>query len=296
MKPAGTTTLTIRCDAAATGTSSGTVSVVSDDSNKNPYSFAITCLVQPLVPDIDVRGNSISIAIGDLTPSAADGTDFGMTLVGTPVTHTFTIANTGTADLVLSNITIPGDFGFSAISTATITPGGTATLGLICPASAAGTRAGTVFIASNDPDESPYSFAITCLVQPLVPDIDVRGNGISITSGDVTPSAADGTDFGVTLVGTPVTHTFTIANTGTADLVLSNITIPGDFGFSAISTATITPGGTATLGLICPASAAGTHAGTVFIASNDPDESLHLRPHVCGHPVALASGGSAARP
>jgi hypothetical protein len=273
LKPAGTTTLTIRCDAATTGTPSGTVSIVNDDSSKNPYSFAITCLVQPLVPDIDVRGNGISIPSGDVTPRAADATDFGVTPLGIPVTHTFTIANTGTANVVLTDINIPGDYGFSSLSSSTVTPGGTETLGLICPATAAGTHTGTVTIRSNDPDENPYTFVITCLVQPLVPDIDVRGNGISIPSGDGTPSPADATDFGVTPVGSPVTHTFTIANTGAASLVLTDINIPGDYGFSSLSSSTVTPGGTETLGLICPATAAGTHAGTVTIRSNDPDEN-----------------------
>ena len=41
-------------------------------------------------PEIDVTGNSVSIADGDTTPSIADHTGFGTTTVGTPVTRAFT--------------------------------------------------------------------------------------------------------------------------------------------------------------------------------------------------------------
>ena len=55
---------------------------------------------------------------------------------------------------------------------------------------------------------------------PAAPEIDVQGLGTSIVSGDNTPSVADDTDFGSTVVGAPVTHTFTILNTGTANLTV----------------------------------------------------------------------------
>lgn len=56
----------------------------------------------------------------------------------------------------------------------------------------------------------------------LTPEIDMTGNGVSITSGDTTPSMADHTDFGSTVSdGGTVTRTFTIKNTGTVALNLT---------------------------------------------------------------------------
>ena len=48
-------------------------------------------------------------------------------------------------------------------------------------------------------------------IQAAVPEMNVRGNGVSIVDGDTTPSLTDNTDFGATVVsGGAVTHSFTI--------------------------------------------------------------------------------------
>ena len=53
--------------------------------------------------------------------------------------------------------------------------------------------------------------------------MDIQGNGQSIVDGDATPSPTDDTDFGTTNVsGLTVAHTFTIENTGTGDLNLTD--------------------------------------------------------------------------
>jgi hypothetical protein len=62
------------------------------------------------------------------------------------------------------------------------------------------------------------------------PEVTVLGNGISIAQGDATPSAADGTDFGlVAQGGTPISRTFTVHNGGTAALTLGAVTVPTGF-------------------------------------------------------------------
>lgn len=55
-----------------------------------------------------------------------------------------------------------------------------------------------------------------------LPEVDVQGNGVSIASGDTTPSTTDHTDFGSTIVnGGTITRTFTITNSGGGILNLS---------------------------------------------------------------------------
>ncbi len=51
-----------------------------------------------------------------------------------------------------------------------------------------------------------------------IPDIDVLGNGISIASGDITPSLEDDTDFGEVPLGSFADKTYTVRNAGTNDL------------------------------------------------------------------------------
>jgi len=62
---------------------------------------------------------------------------------------------------------------------------------------------------------------------PPGPEMDVSGNGMSIPDGDVTPQTADDTDFGsVQLDGETNANTFTISNTGGADLNLTSGPLP----------------------------------------------------------------------
>jgi predicted outer membrane repeat protein len=119
--------------------------------------------------EIDVRGNGISIADGDMTPSTADHTDFGSTAVGgfSAITRTFTILNTGLADLNLTDsprVSIGGlhaaDFALATDASTPITAGGQTTFQVAFDPSACGLRQATISIANNDADENPYNFSI----------------------------------------------------------------------------------------------------------------------------------------
>ena len=116
-------------------------------------------------PEMDVRGNSLSITDGDTTPSTADHTDFG---VGScPVSHTFSIQNTGSADLSLTDnprVSIGGtdaaDFSLTNDASTPIAANGQTTFEVTFSPSAFGLRKATLRIANNDADENPYNFSI----------------------------------------------------------------------------------------------------------------------------------------
>ncbi|MEA3350149.1 MAG: choice-of-anchor D domain-containing protein, partial [Chloroflexota bacterium] len=117
-------------------------------------------------PEMDVQGNSVSISDGDDTPDMTDHTDFsGAAVDGGTVERTFTIENTGTADLT---ITLPiqisgmhaGDFTVTTQLSTPVAPGGTSTFTIEFDPSALGLRTATVSIANNDSDENPYYFSI----------------------------------------------------------------------------------------------------------------------------------------
>ena len=120
------------------------------------------------MPDINVRGNGQDIADGDLAPRLDDHTDFGNAdVVGTAVTRTFTIQNLAAGDLLLTatprvQIIGPaaGDFSVLSFPDTPIASGGSATFDIRFDPSAPGVRWATVVIASNDPDEGSYEFAI----------------------------------------------------------------------------------------------------------------------------------------
>ncbi len=119
-------------------------------------------------PEMDVHGNQISIADGDTTPSTSDHTDFGsIAVAGGSITRTYTIINTGYADLNFSDsprVRINGahaaNFTVSAQPSSPVAPDGSTTFTVVFDPDAAGLRTATLSIANNDSDENPYNFVI----------------------------------------------------------------------------------------------------------------------------------------
>lgn len=116
-------------------------------------------------PEINVQGNSVNIADGDMTPSLADHTDFGaVNVTSGSQNRTFTIENLGTTDLNITSVSITGthaaDFTIISFPSSTIASGASSTLVISFDPSALGTRTAEVVINNNDSDENPYNFAI----------------------------------------------------------------------------------------------------------------------------------------
>ena len=114
------------------------------------------------------------------------------------------------------------------------------------------------------------------------PEMNVQGNGTTITDGDTTPSAADDTDFGNVLVsGGTQLNTFTIQNIGTSNLNLTGgspyVSIIGahaaDFTITANPTTPIGAASSTTYTITFNPSAVGLRTASVSIANNDSDEN-----------------------
>jgi autotransporter-associated beta strand protein len=126
----------------------------------------IALVYTPAPPDIGVLGiNGDAIASGDVSPATADGTDFGtLDLTSSGVSKTFTITNAGSGTLNLSSLSIGGthaaDFTVTASPASSLSGNTKTTFTVRFLPGATGTRQATVTIASDDPDENPYTFAI----------------------------------------------------------------------------------------------------------------------------------------
>ena len=206
------------------------------------------------------------------------------------MTRTFTIANTGTASLSLTGSPLVQVSGSHAAdftvtvqpSSSSVAANGTTTFQVRFDPSVAGLRTATITIANSDSNENPYDFTIQGTgTVPLVPEIDVRGNGTSIADGDTTPSTSDHTDFGSvdTSSGT-VTRTFTIANTGTASLSLTGsplVQVSGshaaDFTVTVQPSSSVAANGTTTFQVRFDPSSSGLRTATITIWNNDSNES-----------------------
>ena len=112
---------------------------------------------------------------------------------------------------------------------------------------------------------------------PVIPEINVQGNGNDIADGSTAISGTGagglGTDFG----NGPSTRSFTIQNTGPLALSVTGVSITGvnasDFSVTASAAGGVGPNtGSTSFTLSFTPSAAGTRTATIHIANSDCDE------------------------
>ncbi|MBK9332747.1 MAG: choice-of-anchor D domain-containing protein [Ignavibacteria bacterium] len=108
-------------------------------------------------------------------------------------------------------------------------------------------------------------------------EINVKGNNISITDGDITPSLNDHTNFDSVNAGSGFVRTYTIQNTGADSLNAGNVIItgtdPGMFTASALTPAgKIPPGSSATFNVTFTPGNSGSKNAVIHIPNNDCDE------------------------
>ena len=198
--------------------------------------------------------------------------------------HVFTVRNLGLETLVFGGgvpfVNIVGDpaFAVTLALPSAIVSGGSADFAIAFTPVTVGLKTATVTIASNDPDESLFTFAIQGT--GTAPEISVIGNGVEIVNGDTTPSLADHTDFGnADLVNVIILRTFTIQNNGNTTLNLSGglVTLSGanaaDFAIISLPIASIPAGGNSSFQIAFDPSAEGVRTATVTIPNDDQDEN-----------------------
>ncbi len=289
----GTSVFIIRFDPSLSGNRSATISILSNDPDEGTYTFDIQGNGSA-TPEMDITGNSISIADGTTSTSTSDGSDFGNTDMNTgSKVHTFSIENSGSGDLTLSGSPRVSVFGSHASNflvtqqpaSATIAAqGGAQTFQITFDPPTTGLRQATVSITNDDANESPYTFAIQG-TGTINPEIDIQGNGVSIANGDNTPSLADSTNVDSSLVG-GATHyiSYTIFNTGPAPLTLTGswplVSISGvhagDFSITSAPASSIASGNSTSFQLAFDPLTSGTRSATLTIDNNDLDESSYV--------------------
>ncbi|MGK0189265.1 MAG: alpha-tubulin suppressor-like RCC1 family protein, partial [Verrucomicrobiales bacterium] len=243
------------------------------------------------LPEIDITGNATSIPNGNTAVSTSTHTDFGAaTIAGDAVVRTFTIHNSGTADLNLTGgpdlVTVTAGSGFSVTaqpnSPGVVPLNQSATFQVSFTPESVGTHTASVTIPNDDSDESPYNFVIQGVGEvPLVPEIDITGNGIGIAAGDFSPDLGDHTDFGEVLVGAESVRAYTIRNSGTIDLNLTGapnlVTVSGstEFSVSGPTSQVIAPGHFTIFTVAFHPVATGDHSAMVSVSSDDGEENAY---------------------
>ncbi|MDB6055398.1 MAG: repeat-containing protein, partial [Verrucomicrobiales bacterium] len=175
----------------------------------------------PTAPEIAVE-QPLGIDIPD-----GGSRNFGTVLTGNNNSLTFTIKNTGSADLTGLGITIDGadasSFTVTANPVAPVSgPAGSTTFTVRFAPLTTGLKTAALHIANNDSDEGPFDIALT-------------GTGTLVAAPEIVVEQPLGVDiadggsrvFGSVALGLNNSLTFTIKNIGTADLTGLGITLDG---------------------------------------------------------------------
>ncbi|MCB0492190.1 MAG: BspA family leucine-rich repeat surface protein [Cyclobacteriaceae bacterium] len=276
--PAGNTqTIDIQLSGGAVGVFTETLTLLSDDADEASFDFPITGDIRATAePEIAVyAGNGISGI--QLTDGQGTAFDFGSEVVGVDLTQQFTIENRGTATLNISDIAVSGSaFSIASATTAIVNAGNTVTIDVVLSGATINTFSETLTITSDDVDEAIFDFPIAGEITPAPqPEIEVFQNGIEIFDGQASP-----VDFGSANLNTDIILQFVIGNSGSADLMISDISITGSaFSItSTIPTAAQYDSPSPTFDVTLSGLVGGTFAETITIENDDADESTFSFP------------------
>ncbi len=256
---------TIIFNPRGTGYKSATVTILSEDPAYQQYTFTVLGEgTVALSPDINVKQGLVNI------PKDFGVYDFGSVWVDdtNPPATQFTIENTGTATLVVSNIlfTTPtsGNFNINAAVPFTVDPGKSVPFAIQFDPVAAGEGSDGVQILSNDPDEGIYIFTVKGYgTTSPVPDMKIQevANGSTFDLGPVS-------------LGNSKTQVFTIENTGTENLQIFSIISKDPTSFALDLTGTdfiIYPANTTTYSVIFSSTDTKLKKASIETDSNDGD-------------------------
>ena len=192
-----------------------------------------------------------------MTPSSLS---FGDVNVGASSSKTFSIKNTGTANLVVSKIEIGTGSGQYSVSPSsmTVTPGNSKTVTVTFKPTSAGSKSGAVAITAND--------------IPSTKSVILSGTGVQAGSPVLSLSPSSTLSFGSVNVGSRKDMVVTVKNTGNADLVVYSATLASRVGFlvgsSEWQNKTLAPGESDTINVGFRPSETGSKSDVLTVESN----------------------------
>lgn len=218
---------------------------------------------------ISLNGVGVTTPVPGIALSPASLVFVGQALGTASAPQIVKVTNTGFATLNLTSVTVTGA-GFAraplaaADCGATLAPGGVCQIGIQFAPTALGTSTGLVTIVDNATG-SPHKLTLS-------------GTGVAQPQARI--QVATGVAFGEQIVATSsAVRAVTIANTGTADLVIGGIALAGanaaDFKFSG-NCASVPPGGACELLMTFSPATVGAKSAELDIVSNSGGQAAAL--------------------
>ena len=277
----GNTSFTVTFNPTISGPVVAALHIASNDPDESPFDIRLIGNAQ--LPDIAVEA-----PVGTGLQDAVSVVDYQVVGAQSSAVKTFTIRNTGVANLNIASITSSGANASNFVVTnpllSVVAPGASTTFNLTFTPGGPGPRTADISIVSDDPDAESI-FLIT-----------VKGSGSTSPEIAVSqPFASDLLDGGTTSFGSVkkgllLSKKFVIRNAGSAPLTNLAITVAGSkvFTVTKLTTATLAPGATTSFKVTFKPSALGVKTAQIVIASNDLDES-QFKMNLTGTGVATSS-------
>src|SRR5262249_28354429 len=251
LNPSQALTFSVVFAPTAAGAASGSVTVTSNAAGS------------PITIALSGTGAQAGLSV---SPASFN---FGSVIDGQTKSQSFTITNSGSASLTISQLSISAaGYTVNGLSVpSTVAAGGSTTFNAVFVPTTAGSLTGTVNIVSNAPN-SPATVALS-------------GTGVAVTQ--TLSFSSSSLAFGSLNTGTSSTKNETITNTGNSSVTISQISVSGaGYSLSGAGTpVTLSAGQTLTFGVIFDPASAGALSGTVTVTSN-----------ASGSPTAITLSGT----
>jgi sugar lactone lactonase YvrE len=264
----GSTTFSVRFAPASLGAKAATMHLSSNDPRLSLVDFLL-----------GGNGTAPAIAVEQAPGSPLDNggsVSLGQVPVSTTVDLTFTIRNTGNADLTTLSASLDGPaaaaFSLKSLPVSPIPwPNGSTTFMVEFLSPTAGVQTATLHLLSNDPLRDPFNVQLTATAFRPLPSLVVeQAPGISLSNG--APQ-----DFGAITLGGNTNLSFTIRNPGTANLTGLTLSEDGpaasDFAVISQPVVPLLPGATTAFVVQFTPGAPGPRRATLHLLSNDPVQS-----------------------
>jgi len=235
--------------------------------------FDISDTFNSIEAGVPVAKATVSQGANAITNGQTTPIDFGtVNQDDTDPSLTFTVKNDGTDVLVLDTVNLPAGFILTKALAGQLNPGDSDTFTIQLDTTTPGVKSGTVSFATSDPNQNPFTFAITGNVAVVVPTAPIMTTTLARPAGPI-DNGNSSVELGNREVGAKgPTRTFRVFNTGTATLNTGTITLPAGFVLIDPLKNSLAPGEGESFVIQMDTSAApGTHTGLVSIPSDDPN-------------------------
>ena len=268
--PGGSATFDVQFEVDINGAFSLPVSFTNGDADESPYDFTISGTGVGGLPEFDLLQGASPIADGG-------SDDLGNQTIGT-ISRTYRIENNGRETLNVSTPTASGftnveNFSVTTPPASTVAPSSFTDFTIQFDVPINGAFNFGLSVGNDDSNENPYDVAVFGTGTGGAPEVDVQRPAGAANS--IPDAGMD--DLGPIVVG-PASVTYTVENTGTANLTLDAPTFATANNVSNLAVSQspgtpVPPGGTTTFSIDFSIDDFGAFGFDIDLGTNDSDEA-----------------------